>query len=93
MSPKIISIEANIGAGKSTLLSRLKARGYTVVPEPIEAWTAGENALQRMYEDPKRYMLTFQTLALTTRVTALREALSHTTHTKATRSFVSVDPG
>ena len=80
MAPKIISIEANIGAGKSTLLNSLKARGYTVVPEPIEAWTAGENALQRMYEDPKRHMFTFQTLALTTRVSALREALTRPSH-------------
>ena len=94
MAPKIISIEANIGAGKSTLLNSLKARGYTVAPEPIEAWTAGENALQRMHEDPKRYMLTFQTLALTTRVAALRarEVLSHHAH-KGDVVFVERAPG
>ena len=80
MSPKIISIEANIGAGKSTLLNRLEKRGYTVVYEPIDEWTHGDNLLQHMYQDPKRYMLTFQTYALTTRVKALREALSRHNH-------------
>ena len=92
MSPKIISIEANIGAGKSTLLNRLEKRGYTVVYEPIDEWTHGDNLLQHMYQDPKRYMLTFQTYALTTRVKALREALSRHNH-KDEVIFVERAPG
>ena len=80
MPPKIISIEANIGAGKSTLLSNLASRGFTVAYEPVEEWTRGENILQRMYEDPKRLMLSFQCLTLTTRDHALREVLKQHTH-------------
>ena len=92
MPPKIISIEANIGAGKSTLLSNLASRGFTVAYEPVEEWTRGENILQRMYEDPKRLMLSFQCLTLTTRDHALREVLKQHTH-KDNVIFVERAPG
>lgn len=34
----IIAIEGNVGAGKTTLLRTLRSWGYTVVPEPVDAW-------------------------------------------------------
>ena len=55
---RLICIEGNIGAGKSTVLARLKLRGYTVVPEPVESWS---HIFPLFVKNPKRYAFTFQT--------------------------------
>lgn len=34
-----VAIEGVIGSGKSTILERLAALGFSVAPEPVEAWT------------------------------------------------------
>ena len=57
----IIAVEGNLGSGKSTVLAELQHRGYTVVPEPVSAWAP---MLERMYADPARWTLTFQTQVL-----------------------------
>lgn len=74
---RLIAIEGGIGAGKSTLLTSLADMGYTVVPEPIERWTEGENMLKSLYEDPARWGFTFQILALSSRAKAVREMIHH----------------
>ena len=35
----IIAVEGSIGSGKTTMLDRLEEMGYTVVREPIDAWS------------------------------------------------------
>ena len=74
----ILSIEGNIGIGKSTLLSNLKKRyaadpSVTFVDEPVAIWDE-HDLLGAMYRnDISR--CAFQLMALTTRYTALVEAL------------------
>lgn len=77
-------VEGGIGAGKSTLIAtmeqRLRAAGIdnlVVVPEPLERWTDvdGTNLLELFYEDPQRWAYTFQVHAMSTRVTAVRQAI------------------
>jgi deoxyadenosine/deoxycytidine kinase len=76
MNGKIISIEADIGAGKSTFLRLLNTYygdKICVIYEPLEEWLRqtndkGENILQLMYQDPKRWSYTFQHNAFLTRV-------------------------
>ena len=76
---RLIAIEGGIGAGKSTLLASLADMGYTVVAEPIERWTEGDNMLKSLYEDPARWAFSFQILALTSRAKAVR-AMKHHNH-------------
>ena len=57
----LIAVDGNLGSGKSTVLADLRRRGYTVVPEPVGAWGP---MLERMYADPARWTLTFQTQVL-----------------------------
>ena len=59
-----IAIEGNIGSGKSTFLQHFNDYdNVEVITEPVEKWTdlKGCNLLQKMYEDPKRWSLVFQT--------------------------------
>jgi len=74
---RLIATEGGIGAGKSTLLTSLADMGYTVVAEPIERWTEGDNMLKSLYDDPSRWGFTFQILALTSRAKAVREMIHH----------------
>ncbi|ASZ85098.1 118R [Cherax quadricarinatus iridovirus] len=55
--PQIYSVDGNIGAGKSTILSELKKRGYFVFEEDLICWG---NLLDAFYENPSRWMFTFQ---------------------------------
>ncbi|CAN8000588.1 unnamed protein product, partial [Ixodes hexagonus] len=59
-----IAVEGNIGSGKTTFLESCKQfTDTTALTEPVTTWRdmGGENLLARMYRDPKRWGLTFQT--------------------------------
>jgi deoxyadenosine/deoxycytidine kinase len=60
-----ISIDGNIGSGKSVLIKRLcelSELGETEERrEPMERW---QSMLEKMYEDPKRWAFTFNTMVL-----------------------------
>ena len=70
--PYTIIIEGNIGSGKTTFLKPFLSAGecgpnpitdlVEVIPEPVSKWRNlhGNNLLQLMYEDPKRWSLMFQ---------------------------------
>jgi deoxyadenosine/deoxycytidine kinase len=84
--PLIIAIEGNIGVGKSTLLANLKQQfaehGIRAVfmPEPVDVWSTvtdetGETILSKYYADPAKYAFSFQIMAYTTRLTALRRII------------------
>jgi deoxyadenosine/deoxycytidine kinase len=83
--PIIISIEGNIGAGKSTILEELRARmgesSYiTFVKEPVDIWETvrdedGKTILEKFYEDSKKYAFQFQVMALTTRLSLIRNTV------------------
>ncbi|PVD38011.1 hypothetical protein C0Q70_00616 [Pomacea canaliculata] len=66
-----VSIEGNIGSGKTTLIEYFKRySSVEAFPEPIDQWTniEGHNALQCLYEDPKRWSFAFNMYAQLTRV-------------------------
>lgn len=70
--PYTVIVEGNVGSGKTTFLNRFLSptneSGTTlsekvdVIPEPVSKWqnVHGNNLLQLMYEDPKRWSLMFQ---------------------------------
>lgn len=71
--PRVYVVEGNIGVGKSTTLDSLRAKGYVVVPEPVEKWVSS-GALEGYYKgdiDP----FTFQCFVLQTKIDALRTCL------------------
>eukprot|EP00094_Tigriopus_californicus_P005319 TCALIF_05128-PA protein Name:"Similar to dnk Deoxynucleoside kinase (Drosophila melanogaster)" AED:0.11 eAED:0.11 QI:0/0.16/0.28/0.71/0.83/0.71/7/1278/362 len=63
--PFTIVVEGNIGSGKSTFLNEFQdlSNELEIMPEPVDKWRNchGTNLLQRMYEDPKRWSMLFQT--------------------------------
>ncbi|CAG2053863.1 unnamed protein product, partial [Timema podura] len=62
--PFTVFVEGNIGSGKTTLLNHFsQAEDVCLLSEPVELWrnVKGHNLLGLMYEDPKRWSLTFQT--------------------------------
>ncbi|KAL8576618.1 hypothetical protein ACOMHN_025093 [Nucella lapillus] len=67
-----VSVEGNIGCGKTTLLEYFKDSPIVeALGEPIEKWTSIQgkhNALQLLYEDPKRWSFSFNMYAQLTRV-------------------------
>lgn len=80
----LISIGGLIGVGKSTVLELLKQKlntdRFIFLPEPVDEWTSikdnnGINALQYFYLDPKKYAMSFQTLAFITRLVQLQKAM------------------
>ena len=83
--PIIISIEGNIGAGKTTILEELKTRmgnsSYIkFVKEPVDIWETvrdedGKTILEKFYEDSKKYAFQFQVMALTTRLSLIRNTI------------------
>jgi deoxyadenosine/deoxycytidine kinase len=83
--PIIISIEGNIGAGKSTILEELKSRmsgseDIKFVKEPVDIWETvqdedGKTILEKFYENSKMYAFQFQVMALTTRLSLLRNTI------------------
>ncbi|KAL5020969.1 hypothetical protein ScPMuIL_000124 [Solemya velum] len=59
-----VCIEGNIASGKTTLLQYFKDTPHAqVCEEPVKKWrnVDGENALELMYKDPKRWAFTLQT--------------------------------
>lgn len=61
--PFTVCIEGNIGSGKTTFLNNFKQFNNTLVlQEPVELWrnVEGNNLLELMYSNPKRYACLFQ---------------------------------
>lgn len=83
--PVIISIEGNIGAGKTTIVQELHKRfqekkNIIFVKEPVDIWETivdndGETILQKFYAEPSKYAFQFQVMALTTRLSLIRDTL------------------
>ncbi|XP_067950709.1 deoxynucleoside kinase-like [Watersipora subatra] len=59
-----VLVEGNIGAGKTTFLNFMQeiSSDVTALSEPVVKWQNinGNNALEMMYEDPKRWSMAFQ---------------------------------
>jgi len=92
LSPIIISIEGNIGAGKTTIVKELYKRfqdrkDIIFVKEPVDIWETikdddGETILQKFYKNPSKYAFQFQVMALTTRISLLRDTIRENPHCK-----------
>jgi deoxyadenosine/deoxycytidine kinase len=99
--PIIISIEGNIGAGKTTILEELKTRmgdsSYIIfVKEPVDIWETvrdedGKTILEKFYEDSKKYAFQFQVMALTTRLSLIRNTIRENPDCKVIICERSVD--
>ena len=80
----VISIDGNIGSSKSTLLEYLRTNcqdEYVYVDEPLKKWDQiqdanGETILQKFYQDQSKYGFPFQTMALVSRLIAIRDAIN-----------------
>ncbi len=72
INPDSFIVEGNIGSGKSTFLRLVGERlPMQVVYEPHTKWQdvgAGENLLERFYNDTPRWAYTFQSYAFITRI-------------------------
>ncbi|XP_067950708.1 deoxynucleoside kinase-like [Watersipora subatra] len=59
-----VLVEGNIGAGKTTFLKFMQeiSSDVTALREPVVKWQniSGTNAMEIIYEDPKRWSMTFQ---------------------------------
>lgn len=80
--PITLTIEGNIGSGKSTLMKYLReaVTNYSYVDEPLSKWDKfkdvnGKTILQKFYEDQHRYAFSFQTMALLSRLTAIKDSI------------------
>lgn len=83
--PRILTIEGNIGAGKSTFLQRLQTRyadrsDILFLLEPVGLWEQvkdeqGKNMLEKFYENPQKYSFAFQSMAFSSRLKLIREAV------------------
>lgn len=62
--PYTIFVEGNIGSGKTTFLNRFSKYDALILSEPVEKWrnVRGHNLLAKLYEDPSRWSLSFQTI-------------------------------
>lgn len=61
-----VVVEGNIGAGKTTFLDQFRhlyGSKIKIYKEPVELWrnVRGHNLLNKFYEDPKKWSLSFQT--------------------------------
>lgn len=80
----VISIDGNIGSSKSTLLEFIRTNcpdDYVYVDEPLNKWDQiqdanGETILQKFYQDQTKYGFPFQTMALLSRLIAIRDAIA-----------------
>ena len=80
----VISIDGNIGSSKSTLLGFLRTEfpnEYVYVDEPLNKWdqfkdSSGQTILQKFYGDQHKYAFSFQTMALLSRLIAIRDAIA-----------------
>lgn len=68
-----IAVEGNMGAGKTTLIQELvRLLGAELLPEPVDSPTFAA-LLERYYEAPRRWGLSFQLDTIRARVVAQRE--------------------
>ncbi|XP_032596639.1 deoxynucleoside kinase isoform X2 [Drosophila grimshawi] len=62
--PYTVLIEGNIGSGKTTFLNYFQKykNEVTLITEPVEKWrnVNGVNLLDKMYKDPKKWAMPFQ---------------------------------
>ncbi|CAG0917780.1 unnamed protein product [Notodromas monacha] len=69
--PFTVAVEGNIGAGKSTLLNYFRNDpSVALFEEPLESWlnVGGQNLLDLMYHDTKRWGFLFQSYVHLTRI-------------------------
>ena len=78
--PFVVLVEGNIGSGKSTFMQYFRRYQNKIdfLPEPVGKWKnfEGFNLLQMIYQDPKRWSLSFQIYVLLTQL----EDLAKTTN-------------
>lgn len=83
--PFTVVVEGNIGSGKTTFLENFRDRDNTIdiIAEPVDKWRncKGHNLLEKMYSDPKRYSLLFQTYV---QLTMLQQ---HTANMRSPKPF------
>jgi deoxyadenosine/deoxycytidine kinase len=79
----VISIDGSIGSGKSTLVEHLRQTSteFIYVDEPLNKWdkfkdAQGQTILQKFYGNQAKYAFSFQTMALLSRLTAIRDAIA-----------------
>lgn len=82
----LIGLDGNIGAGKSTLLENIKLKykndsEVIILDEPINIWNTicdeqGNTILSNFYTDPKKFAFSFQIMALHSRYSILKKAMS-----------------
>ncbi|CAH1795307.1 unnamed protein product [Owenia fusiformis] len=68
---KEVSVEGNIGCGKSTCLKYFQnSPNVEALREPLHLWcnVRGHNALELLYQDPKRWSFSFNTYVQLTRL-------------------------
>ena len=83
--PIVLSIEGNIGSGKTTLFAALQERfksyrNIIFLTEPVAEWNSvvdkdGVTILEKYYANQVKYAFSFQMMAFTSRLAALRAAL------------------
>ena len=70
--PFTVVVEGNIGSGKTTFIKSFEKYQdkVEICSEPVEKWRNmhGHNLLEKMYQDPKRWSLLFQTYVQLTMV-------------------------
>jgi deoxynucleoside kinase len=97
MNGQIVSIEADIGAGKSTflrLLNKYYPEKFCIIYEPLDKWLSqtnkdGQNILELLYTDIKRWAYTFQHNAFLTRVQKIEQERDDTKCIVTERSVLS----
>ena len=82
----LIGLDGNIGAGKSTLLENIKLKykndpRIIILDEPVEIWNGirdenNRTMLEKFYADPKTYAFPFQIMALHSRYSILKKAMT-----------------
>lgn len=77
-TPTVVVIEGNIGAGKSTLVKMISESPKhqavcDVFPEPLEVWAP---VLPLFYNDPEKYGVIIQMMAMTAHFRNLTKAMS-----------------
>jgi deoxyadenosine/deoxycytidine kinase len=82
----LVGVDGNIGAGKSTLLENIKLKykndpNVIILGEPLDIWDTirdetGTTMLSKFYTDPKTYAFPFQIMALHSRYSILKKAMT-----------------
>lgn len=82
----LVGIDGNIGAGKSTLLEQITHKykndpNVIILKEPIDLWNTirdenGTTMLCKFYEDPIKFAFPFQIMALHSRYSILKAAIT-----------------